>query len=369
MTVSEILRQEWFKAPGERTFSPLKPFLALLSYLYACGLKIKQRPAVTLKGKSLPGFVLSLGNLTVGGTGKTPAAKMLAEWAGSRGYEVAILSRGYGGHHGGRGILEVSGKDRLHAGPQEAGDEPYLLARNLKGVPVIVAKNRRLAGLYAHRRYRSNFYILDDGFQHLALRRDLDLVLIDASNPFGNGRLLPWGPLREPLRHLQRADGFIMTHAGERSEDEALDDYLKKRLHEKPFYRSDHIPDRIILPSQNKAAAPDLLRGKRIAAFAGIAQPEKFRKTLIDLGAEPVYFRNFRDHHPYSNRELQGLIERMKGLEAEYLVTTEKDWVRLEGFANANTQLVYLTVKLSLLDREKDFYQMIENRVEQAGHG
>ena len=127
-------------------------------------------------------------NLTAGGTGKTPAACMLAEWARGEGYRIAVLSRGYGGSYREK-VLEVSDGNRRHAGQDEAGDEPCLLSRRLLGVPVILSKRRYLAGLFAHEKFGTNFFVLDDGFQHLVLKRDLDIVLVDASDPFGNGRL------------------------------------------------------------------------------------------------------------------------------------------------------------------------------------
>ena len=146
---------------------------------------------------------------------------MLAKWALNEGYRVAILSRGYGGNYRER-VLAVSDGEKANVGPIQSGDEPYLLARKLRGVPVIISKKRYMAGFFANKRFDTNFFILDDGFQHLALERDMNLLLIDASNPFGNGYLLPWGTLREPIAQLKRADAFIITRSSQKSQKDEL---------------------------------------------------------------------------------------------------------------------------------------------------
>ena len=189
--------------------------LSVCSFFYGAGVRVRLRRYYSgaLKVRRLPGFVVSVGNLTAGGTGKTPAVVMLAEWAAREGAKVAVLTRGYGGSHG-REVLEVSDGKEVRLEPFLSGDEPCLLAKRLDGVPVIVANERYKAGLYAHGKFGSDFFILDDGYQHIRLARDMNIVLLDALNPFGNGHLLPWGPLREPLREIRRADACILTRAG-----------------------------------------------------------------------------------------------------------------------------------------------------------
>ncbi|MBW2609148.1 MAG: tetraacyldisaccharide 4'-kinase [Deltaproteobacteria bacterium] len=356
---------DWPDIHERRGYSASTPPLALLSSIYGLGVRLRIIARKGMAKRSLPGFVVSIGNLTVGGTGKTPAARMMAEWALDQGYRVAILSRGYGGRYNTK-ILVVSDGDDINAGPVEAGDEPYLLAKRLQGVPVIISKNRYTAGLLAHKRFGTNFYILDDGFQHLALKRDLDLVLIDASSPFGNGHLLPWGPLREPIGQLERADAVIITRSGQSPPGDNLEGILEKRLQGRPLFRGDHIPENIVFPGDNRVHDPEFLRGKRIIAFAGIARPEVFKETLIDLGADLVSFKDFGDHHSFSPKELRELNVKKRKIKADLMVTTEKDWVRLENIASGYPDLTYLTIRFTLLSGQDRFFRMIKDRAERS---
>jgi tetraacyldisaccharide 4'-kinase len=311
----------------------------------------------------LPGFVVSVGNLTVGGTGKTPMACMLAKWALGEGYRVAILSRGYGGHYREK-VLAVSDGERITVGPSQSGDEPYLLAKKLRDVPVVISKKRYEAGLFANKKFDTNFFIMDDGFQHLALKRDMDLVLIDASSPFGNRHLLPWGTLREPIAQLKRADAFIITRSGQGSQNNELCGLLTERHPAKPLFQGDHIPERIVFPSQNRVYEPEFLRGKRIMAFAGIARPEAFKDTLNGLGAEVIYFESFRDHHSFKKKEIRELFARKERMNADYLITTEKDWVRLEYLETKHQDLAFMEIRFDLIAQQDAFFSMIKDRME-----
>jgi len=353
---------DWTNIQEKRGFSVFTPLLALFSYLYGCGVGLKRTTYTRAKKRSLPGFVVSIGNLTVGGTGKTPAASMIAEWALGEGYRVAVLSRGYGGHSRVK-VLEVSDGNDINTGPAEAGDEPFLLARNLRGVPVIISKNRYLAGLYAHKKFGTNFYILDDGFQHWALRRDFDLVLINASNPFGNVHLLPWGPLREPVDQLKRADAFIITRVSGDSTGNELKVFLEKRFPGKSLFRGNHTPEKIVFSDGDRVYDPDFLKGKHVMAFAGIARPDVFRETLVKLGADLVFFKGFRDHYSYGHSEIKDLLATKNRINADYMLTTEKDWVRLENLVNDYSDLAYLTIKFNILSDQDAFFGMIKDRV------
>lgn len=325
---------------------PILP-LALLSLIYGLGVRLRVRVWERREKACLPGFVLSVGNLTVGGTGKTPAAMMLARWAVKEGYRVAVLSRGYGGAYRGE-TLEVTDGHNIQAGPLEAGDEPYLMASRLEGVPVILARSRYLAGLHARRRFNSNFFILDDGFQHLSLKRDLDLILMDAGRPLGNGHLLPWGPLREPVAHLTRADAYLLTKG---SASEVLEDRwplrLKEEFRAKPVFSSRQRPERVHFPNRREDHDPEYLTGRRILAFAGIARPDRFRSTLEGLGAEVLFYQVFPDHHQFSAGELRELADLKDRLRADCVMTTEKDWVRLRGQVD-DADLAYLRIRLDL---------------------
>ncbi len=354
---------DWSRTHEKKSFSASTPPLAFFSFLYGLGVRLRLRAYQRMERKSLPGFVVSIGNLTVGGTGKTPAACRLAEWALSEGHRVAVLSRGYGGQYK-TSVLEVSDGKDINAGPTEGGDEPYLMAKKLQGVPIILSKKRYLAGLHAHTKFGTNFFILDDGFQHIALNRDLDLVLIDAANPFGNGHLLPRGPLREPVAQLERADSFIITRCGHNGLSAQLMGDLGKEFPGKPMFRSDHIPRKIVFPSIRQVHNCDFISGKRVMAFAGIARPEVFMETLSEVGAELVLFRTFKDHHPFHHSEIRDLMNEKRRLNVDYVLTTEKDWVRLEGVIPPYPELGYLTIKFALLDGMDTFFAMVKERVE-----
>ncbi|MFC1868974.1 tetraacyldisaccharide 4'-kinase [Thermodesulfobacteriota bacterium] len=346
----------------EKRINIATPLLALLSFLYGLGVRLRLAAVKRRRKRSLPGFVVSIGNLTTGGTGKTPAACMLAEWASGEGHKAVVLSRGYRGSYKTK-VFVVSDGNEIYAGPGKAGDEPYLLAERLSGVPVIISKNRYLAGTTAHDRYGSNFFILDDGFQHLALKRDLDILLIDALSPFGNGHLLPWGPLREPEEQLLRADAVIFTGSGMCSEKDNMEDDLRKKLQDKPLFRSDHIPEKVVFPFKSISHDPNFLKGKRVIAFAGIARPESFKHTLISLGADLLFLRSFGDHHIFRSDEIKDLKTLKEREGADFLVTTEKDWVRFKDIEQDYPDLAYLTIKFALLSDQERFFGMVKDRI------
>ncbi len=357
------LSPDWARIHGSKSFGFWSLPLAACSFPYSLGSRF--RPWAYSKGlfksKSLPGFVVSIGNLTAGGTGKTPATVMLAGWAQQKGYRVAVLSRGYGGSYREK-VLVVSDGKRLRASAAQAGDEPYLLAGRLPSVPVVVSKSRYDAGLHAHEKYGADFFILDDGFQHIQLNRDLNLVLIDAVSPFGNGHLLPWGPLREPLSQMSRADVFIVTRSGHpypRSVDIPMEKFPSV-----PVFYADHKPSQVVLPLLPEHRPPEFIKGERVLGFAGIARPELFRKTLEDLGANIVFFKGFDDHHPYRKEDLDSLAGMMKTTGARYLMTTEKDWVRIAHLNDLPRKIAYLGVEFEFLSGYDTFFQLVEERVQ-----
>ena len=336
--------------------------LSLLSLPYGMGLRLwawayKHR---LLKGKRLPGIVISIGNLTTGGTGKTPAVMMLAKWAQGIGYKVAVLSRGYKGAYK-QDILEVSDGKQILADSKEAGEEPFLLAASLKGIPVIVSKKRYNAGLHANRKFGSDFFILDDGFQHLQLERDLDIVLINTSSPFGNRHLLPWGPLREPIEQLERADICVFTRLPDVQTGQRAQAEIQRHCPHGLFFFAKHIPDELVFPAEEKVHPVDFLKEKRVVAFAGIADPETFRQTLVDLGIKPVYFKSFQDHHTFNTNDLETLVRMKKKVTAEYIVTTEKDWVKLIASSLNRPDIACLRIQFRIQpDQEETFFRALE---------
>ncbi len=324
--------------------------LAPLAALYGAGVRLRLRlhERGLLRQRRLPGFVLSVGNLTAGGTGKTPAVISLAKWARAQGHRVAVLSRGYRGKYRGE-VLEVSDGARIRPDFRLSGDEPQLLARSLPGIPVILSRKRFLAGRYAREKFGTDFFILDDGFQHLGLRRDLDLVLLDCRDPFGNGRLLPGGPLREPVGQLVRADVFALTRCESSDSGREVEAFLGRAFPGTPVCRARHRPCEVVFPGTGARHEPGFAKGRRILAFAGIARPEHFRAALLQLGAELVGFRAFPDHHPISAAEVRSLIRRAKTLKADFLLTTEKDWVRISRHATELMPIGYLGIEFAWL--------------------
>jgi tetraacyldisaccharide 4'-kinase len=361
------LSPDWSRIHQKKSTGFWNFFLAVFSVPYGMGtwFRLWAYRRGLIKRKSLPGFVISVGNLTAGGTGKTPAVAMLARWALGKGYRVGILSRGYGGKYKTR-VLEVSDGSRIKAGPVETGDEPFLLANKLSRVPLMVSKRRYIAGLHAHEKFGCDFFIMDDGFQHLELKRDLDIVLIDAENPFGNGRLLPQGPLREPVSQLARADAFILTRVG--PHDHKLPDLLAGKFASTPVFYANHMPSEIVFPHSNEVREPGFIKGKPVLGFAGIARPELFRETLVGLGADVVYFRGFKDHYQFKSEDIQALIQTKKRFGAQYILTTEKDWMRIAPLDMEFFEAAYLGVEFVLLSDHDRFFKIITDHFSEVTH-
>jgi len=341
----------------------LSPVLAPPAWLYA--LAVRRRVRAYEKGRwtrgRLPGRVVSVGNLTTGGTGKTPAVMMLARWAQKQGFRPAVLSRGYGGRYRGE-VCAVSDGTRILADWRTAGDEPVLLAQHLPGVPVVLARKRHMAGKAAGTRFGADFFILDDGFQHLALQRDVDIVLLDARRPFGNGHVLPRGPLREPWPHLARAHVFVLTRYDGSAQAAASEAFLQRQFPETPVFHAVHAPAGLVWPLAGRRTDQGSLAGRRVAAFAGIARPETFRAALAGLGARIVGFRSFRDHYAFRTADVRRLARWANGLKADCVVTTEKDWVRLPREGLEAARWGYLAVRFAISgDEEERFFALIRH--------
>jgi tetraacyldisaccharide 4'-kinase len=293
--------------------------------------------------------VISIGNLTLGGTGKTPIVEVVANLLHQEGKRVCVLSRGYGGKAQ-SAITVVSDGKRCFVPPEMVGDEPVLLAEHLLGVPVVVGKDRYAAGMLAVGRFGVDVIVLDDGFQHVQLARDLDILLLDAARPFGNGRLFPRGDLRERPSGIARADAIILTHW----EADTTSSLTALRITPPvlPLFCSQHEPvdlhalaDRHILP-------PVSLKSRRILAFCGIGTPDHFRQMLQRLGAELVAFVVFPDHHPYTRSEIEQLVRMANKQSADILVTTEKDGVRLRGLLPLTETVWELRIRATIVAQE-----------------
>lgn len=306
--------------------------LCLLSFFYgwANSARVYFYARGVFRSHSLPCQVVSIGNITLGGTGKTPFVVLLAGIIKARGVRVAILSRGYKGKYQEPFSLVSDGKQML-MDAKRAGDEPYFLAEKLKGVPVIVGKNRWLSGQYALDRFQSEVLVLDDGFQHLLLKRNLNLLLIDSNYPFGNGYTVPRGILREPLGQIRRADAIILTKAGQHDNLKILKQNLTKISEEIPIFKVEYVPGEIRMLGKETSFPAEYLKGKKVLAFSGIAKPISFKQTLLNLNADIAEFVIFPDHHQYRPQEWEKLSQKARDLGVEAMVTTEKDLVRCQG--------------------------------------
>jgi len=288
-----------------------------------------------------------VGNLTVGGTGKTPMVILLAGMLRDRGMRPAVLSRGYGGKST-SDVLVVSDGRQILAGPEEAGDEPVLIARRLKGIPVLAGAKRALTGRYARENFGVDVMVLDDGFQHRWIHRDLDIVLLDSRQPLGNGLLLPRGPLREPPAALVRAGVIVFTRS-EDSTGPSMDKELSGILSGRPVLRTRIRPTKFV-GADGTELPLSFLAGKKVFAFAGIAQPDSFRQTLEGLGGVIAGFRAFPDHHRYTAEDW-GRIEHDAGLvRADLVLATEKDLVKLQGIAQALSRIHGLSIETEILE-------------------
>jgi tetraacyldisaccharide 4'-kinase len=303
-----------------------------------------------LPARRLPAPVVSVGNLTVGGAGKTPMTAFLTRRLMAAGRRVAILSRGYGGAS--KGVVRLSDGARVFAKPPAVGEEAYWLARALPGAAVYTGACRLTAGLAAWQEFKPDLFLLDDGFQHFQLHRDLDLVLLDAASPFGNGRLLPRGPLREPLSALATAQALILTRFQAGVHDAVL------------AHLQDSFPDKIILTAAITPAAaqrfpdggalpPEALGGLALFAFAGLARPQVFARTLTGLGVTLTGFRAFPDHHAYRAPDLAQLVREARTQGAAALITTSKDWARLGETWEADLPLWVLEVEARVPEADR----------------
>lgn len=347
---------------------PLTAILSITSGAYGQITRLRQfsyRKSIT-KSHSLPCTVISIGNIALGGTGKTPMTIYLAEMLKRMDRKVVILSRGYKGGAEKKGGLVSDGR-QLFMTPDQAGDEPFMMAGLLRDVPIFVGSNRFKNGRTAMRKFQPDVILLDDGFQHLQLKRDIDLVLLDHSNPIGNGRLLPRGPLREPVSALARGDAFIMTRSDRPSNN--LPDLLKCRIKQRPVFKTRHIPY-ICYVSGGKANCsiePDLIKGKKVFAFSGIAGNSDFRNSLEGFACILTGFSEFPDHHNYRKKELASFGRKAIEQKAEFLVTTEKDFSRIGHDEDWPLPLVVMGIKISFEDQAAEFERFIAKRLIKGG--
>ena len=321
-----------------------------------------------LRNKPLGCLVVVVGNLTVGGTGKTPVVEKFARTLHQRGRKVAILSRGYKNKkepllskiwrklsHGKEAPPKiVSDGEKVLLDSEVAGDEPYMLACNLPGVIVLCDKNRVKAGSHAIRHFGCDTLILDDGFQYLPLKGRLNLLLVDKTNPFGNQHLLPRGILREPISQLKRASYILLTKS-DGTRDDSLLDLIREHNAGAEIIECAHRPQFLQAVHGDERLPLDALKGAHVSAFSGIASPESFENMLREFGAEIRHNQRFLDHHRFTRSEIKHLYKQAGEGKLDMIVTTEKDAVRLLDDIEPPVPLYYLRLEIDILSGEEDF--------------
>jgi tetraacyldisaccharide 4'-kinase len=353
------LGQYWYpEGPLARTHPfliTMMPFSLAYGAIAALRNHLYDRGIVKQVRLSCP--VISIGNITAGGTGKTPMTVLTTNGLKARGFRPAVLSRGYGGRLKTSGNV-VSDGARLLLSPEEAGDEPVLIAAAAPGIPVLTGPDRCISGRSAIEKFGANVLVLDDAFQHRRLFRDVDIVLLDRDRPFGNGRLLPAGPLREPPSALNRANVIVET--GILRGEQEQDGKKPARHSNIPSFRALYQPLDIIRGKNNQILFPSALQGKKIYAFTGIAAPDKFRATLEKMGAKIIKFLAFPDHYFYKQADVEAIAGEAKALHAGMLITTEKDGVKLLKFQDFYRTIVILRVGFRMDPEETTFFDTIE---------
>ncbi len=338
----------------------MKEILFPFSLLYLSGLWLDKNFTVP---KKLPRPVISIGNLTWGGTGKTPLTIKTAKYLVSLGLKPCILTRGYG-RRSKTAVIVSDGKNILSS-PEECGDEPFLIAREAPGALVVVSSKRYSAAEMVLEKFPVDVFILDDGFQHWKMKRDLDIVCINALNPFGNGLLIPAGILREPKSSIRRAGLTVLTNCLPDAKPENLSDNLLKKFNIQAV-KSSFTPLNFKGLYDNAEIGVSGFKGKNVVAFSAIAENSSFRKTLEEAGCRVLKHFCFRDHHWFSEKDLKNILANSAGADA--IVTTSKDAARLgpviskiEG--NVPVKLYALNIELIFTEGEEVWQEKIRRTV------
>ncbi len=350
-------------------------FIASRFYRMAVQFRIWLYDKRVIRSHAIGCLVVSIGNLSCGGTGKTPVVEIFAKTLNAKGRKVAILSRGYRSKQ--RSFLEkmlqrfraqqievppkvVSDGNDLLLDSAYAGDEPYMLASNLAQVAVLVDKDRVKSGLYAINKFETDVLILDDGFQYLMLKPHINIVLVDSTSPFGNGHVLPRGILREPIKNIRRADYIFLTKSDGSHRLTHLKHFIRRHNRRAEIIECCHRPQYLeMVYSRGERLPLSALQGRRVASLSAIACPESFEAFLESLGATLVLRQHYADHHRYSQQEIIDFINAAKAAGAEYILTTEKDAVRIPRLDRRDVPMLFLRIEIDILSGQESFDQCI----------
>jgi tetraacyldisaccharide 4'-kinase len=354
------LQAIWYEDNAAST--PLTLLLSVLSFVYRSVITIRNQMynQGILKQEKLSCKVISVGNITVGGTGKTPTVIMLANLLKERGYRPAVLSRGYGGNAR-TPVNIVSDGSNILMGHIEAGDEPVLIAQSVKGIPVLTGPKRTLTGRFAIEKMDADILVLDDAFQHRRIFRDIDIVILNREKPFGNGFLLPRGPLREPPISLKRAHIQIWK---DNTYDARFPKYYEQGTGTFSPTLSEYLKPKNIVRGGTRESLPlEYISGKKVCAIAGIGSPDNFKETIESLGANLVSFLIFPDHYRYTPEDIAEIREQATASDAECILTTEKDGIRLAGFPDFLKDIFILRVEMEVLPSREEFATLLLDRL------
>ncbi|NWK57672.1 tetraacyldisaccharide 4'-kinase [Verrucomicrobiaceae bacterium N1E253] len=358
----------------------MRLLLWMLSGLFRLAVKLRlRRYRSGSKQQAYLGMqVVSIGNLTVGGTGKTPVVELFARELEKRGRRPAILSRGYKSkklkqvqewvsRENGQVIPEESMPKVVSQGGEPilkvkyAGDEPWMLANNLPGVSVVVDKDRVKGGRFAMQELDADMLILDDGMQYLDLAHSIDVVLIDQNAPFGTGQMLPRGTLREPARNLCRADYIFITKC-DGSSNARLIERMRKHNRHAEIIECTHGPQYLEDLFSGEQLPLEFLKDKYVAAISGIAVPESFENLLKKLGAQVEFHRVFSDHHNFNQKDIDGFMLRCIRRDIDMIVTTEKDAVRFIKPTELDVPVYFLRIEVDILEGQ-DVWERLVGRI------
>ena len=351
-------------------------FVASRFYRMAIQIRIWMYEKRVIRNRSIGCLVVSIGNVSCGGTGKTPVVEVFARSLTEQGRRVAILSRGYRSKsltftekmmkRLAHKKIELpprivsDGKDLLLSS-RESGDEPYMLASNLQNVAVLVDKDRVKSGLYAIDKFETDVLILDDGFQYLRLKPHINIVLVDSTDPFGNGHVLPRGILREPVKNIARADYIFLTKSVGGNKNIHLRKFLRKYNKRAEIIECCHKPQYLEnVFHRGEKYQLETLKGTKVAAISAIAQPTSFEGFLEKQGAVIVERIHYADHHSYTQQEIIDFIIQAKKAGAEYIITTEKDAVRVPKIDRQDLKMLFLRIQIDILSGQENFEQCIK---------